>query len=291
MKFISFLLVLASFSSQSAPVEGFDKFKIDVKDPQRIIAINASTTEILFQLGVGKKIIAVDVGTKYPEEVKKLVDLGHPYRPSVEGIISLKPDLVIANEENLPGASLQQLRDAKINVLILEPSHLDADIGYARRVRMISKALDKEEAGEKEIERFNKKLKAVKEKISKNPVKYKVFFLYAHGIANGFIYGRNTGSHHLIEATGSSNAADFTEGTKPLTAEAMVQISPDAIFMLKRGWDTVGGIDGVLKMPGVALTKAGKAKRILQVDDTIRWIGPRFPDFVDELYEGLHKIK
>lgn len=112
--------------------------------------------------------------------------------------------------------------------------------------------------------------------------------LYSHGPGHANIYGRNTGSHLLIEAAGAINAADFTEGTKPLTSEAMVVSSPDSIIMLGRGMTAVGGVEGALKLPGVHLTTAGKEKKIFQVDDSIRWVGIRFPQFANELFDNIY---
>ncbi|RYZ91718.1 MAG: hemin ABC transporter substrate-binding protein, partial [Moraxellaceae bacterium] len=92
----------------------------------------------------------------------------------------------------------------------------------------------------------------------------------------------------LIRLSGGVNAASFTTGTKPLTAEAMVQASPDAIIMLGRGLKAVGGVEGALKLPGVMLTPAGRNKKIIQVDDSIRWVGPRFPQFASKLFDQTH---
>lgn len=282
-----FTLMLAS-AALAVDIKGQDGVTVKINNPKRIVTINPTTAEIIYALGEGNRIAGTDIGAKFSAVVEKLPKVGHPYRPSVEGIISLNPDLVIATEENLPTASVQQLRSAKISVLILENSAKDGAEGYKRRVMVIAKALEQEQKGKAEVARFEGRMKQIKAQIKPGAKKQRVFFLYAHGPAKGFIYGRNTGAHYLIEAAGAENAADFTEGTKDLTPEAMTRISPDAIIMLERALKGVGGVAGALKMPGVNLTPAGKNKRILQVDDSVRWIGPRFPDFAENLAKQLN---
>ncbi|AHI06502.1 periplasmic binding protein [Bdellovibrio bacteriovorus W] len=290
MKIIFALSIFISSPLFAATFTGVDGKKVVVSNPQRLVVINSSSVEIISALGKGEKIVGVDAGSQFPEEVtKKAQNLGHPYRPGAEGVISLKPDLVIANEENMPAATAEQIRSAKIQVLVLENSAKDGLEGLKRRVTLLGDVLEaKEKALElnKEIEADVAALQVEIKSLKKTP---KIFFLYAHGPGTAFIYGQATGSHYLIEAVGGKNSADFTTGTKPLTAEAMVQASPDVIIMLGRGLKAVGGVEGALKLSGVSLTPAGKNKAILQVDDSIRWIGPRFPGFAKELLQEMKK--
>lgn len=290
MKFILALSILFSSPLYAATFTGVDGKKVVVNNPQRLVVINSSSVEIISALGSGEKIVGVDAGSQFPEDItKKAQNLGHPYRPGAEGVISLKPDLVIANEENMPAATAEQIRSAKIQVLVLENSAKDGIDGLKRRVTLLGEVLNvKEKATElnQKIDSDVASLQAEIKTLKKTP---KIFFLYAHGPGTAFIYGKQTGSHYLIEAVGGLNSADFTTGTKPLTAEAMVQASPDVIIMLGRGLKAVGGVDGALKLSGVSLTPAGKNKAIIQVDDSIRWIGPRFPGFAKELLNEMKK--
>lgn len=281
-------LILLSFNfAKGAVVQGADNTEVSVKNPQRLVVINSSATETLFALGLGDRIVGTDAGSTYPAVAEKLPKVGHPYRPSAEGIISLKPDLVISTEDSLPPATAEQIRSAKIPVLVLEASDKSGVDGYKRRVRMLAKAFDIEAKAEKEIQRFELALKKI------NPTaegkSAKVFFLYAHGAASGRIYGTQTGPHYLIEAAGAHNAAESVEGVKDFTSEAMVKMQPDAILVLKRVSKNLGGAEGVLKLQGISLTPAGKNKRVIEIDDSVRWIGPRFPEFAQELNTALAK--
>lgn len=289
IRFSALFLLFLSFPLLAAPIIGYDHVQISVENPRRIVAINSTTTEIIFALGEGARIAGREDSVQFPEEAKRIPSVGHPYYPSVEGIISLKPDVVIGTEENLPPASVTQLRSAKVPVLILEPSDKDGIEGYKRRVRQIGELLQTQQKAEQEIARFDAVLQRVKQRVKHVPNPPKVFFFYAHGPANGYIYGNHTGPHYLIEAAGGKNAAESVEGIKSFTLEAMIKMEPDVILVLERVSKSLGGPDAIAKTAGIAQTPAGKNHRIIEMEETVRSIGPRFATFVEELSGKLEK--
>lgn len=286
--YLTGVLVFFSTSIFAKNFTGADGKKANIKSTERIVALNSTTFEIIEALGERQKVVGIDNGSILLESAKGLQSVGHPYRPSVEGIISLKPTLVIATQDSLPTESASQLRTAKIPVLILETSYKDGYEGLKRRVTLLGNVLQKDDVAKTLIQKIEKEVSDLQQKVQKLSQSKKVFFLYAHSPSDSSIYGKDTGSHFLIEQIGAKNAADFTTGVKPLTAEAMVQASPDAIIMMQRGLDAVGGVSGALKMSGVALTPAGKNKKIFVVDNTVRWIGPRFPEFANKLFKEIN---
>jgi iron complex transport system substrate-binding protein len=274
--------------AQAGPVKGMDGQTVDVPSPKRVVVLNSSLVEIVFGLGKGGTVAGTDITGAYPAEVAKLPKVGHPYQPSVEGIISLAPDLVIGAEENLTAAVAEQLRSAKLPVLIVENTSKHGIDGLLRRIDALAQLFNAAEAGQRMKQDITRRVGELAKKIAAEKKKPRVLFLYAHSPGEAFVYGTETGTHALIELAGGQNAADFTTGTKTLTAEGMVQASPDAIIMLYRGLEAVSGVEGAVKLPGVALTPAGKNKRILAVDNNVRWIGPRFPEFAEKLFPEIH---
>lgn len=262
-----------------------------VEVPRRVVALNTTNVEIIHALGKSPTLVGIDrsghmLGFSYLDEIE---DVGHPYQPNVEGIISLKPDLVLGNEENIEEKTAEQLRAGGIKVTILESSHKDGLEGLNRRITEVAKIFNEQEKGAQLIARVNADAKALQTKVATIKSKPKIFFLYAHGPGNAYITGTDSGADVLIKLAGGTNAADFTTGRAALTAEAMVQAAPDAIIMLGRGFKAVKGIDGALQLPGVMLTPAGKNRKLIKVDDSIRWVGPRFPEFASQLFDELHK--
>lgn len=274
-------LLLTSLAS-AATVRGADGTSVTVTSPRRVVALNATTVELIYRLGKQATIVGTDVTGTYP--TNQIPSVGHWAQLPAEGIISLKPDLVIGTADNfgMPGNAtvVQQLRAAGLKVLILPASDTGGLDGVKTRLSLLGQVYGVPGAASSLARGLDTTLQAVKANRPKVPPR--VIFLYAHSPNDGSIYGTDGGANDLITLAGGKNAAPFKD-TKALTAEALVAINPDAIVMLNRGLSSVGGVDGALRMPGVAQTNAGKHRRIYAVDDSIRWIGPRLPEFALKL--------
>ncbi|MFC3862584.1 ABC transporter substrate-binding protein [Deinococcus antarcticus] len=218
----------------------------------------------------------------YP--ANKIPSVGHWAQLPAEGIIALKPDLVIGTADNFAagknGTVVQQLRSAGVKVLVLPATDTGGLDGVKTRLNMLGQVYGVPNAAASLTRSFDTTMKSVQANKPKNAPK--VIFLYAHSPSDASIYGTDGGANELITLAGGRNIAPFKD-TKTLTAEALVAMNPDAIVMLERGLDGVGGVEGLLKMPGVAQTNAGKNKRFYTVDNSIRWIGPRLPEFALKL--------
>ncbi|WP_019010237.1 heme/hemin ABC transporter substrate-binding protein [Deinococcus aquatilis] len=262
----------------AATIKGADGVAVDVFNPRRVVALNGTTVELIYKLGKQNTIVGTDITGTFP--ANKIAQVGHWAQLPAEGIIALKPDLVIGTADNFAagknGVVVEQLRGAGVKVLVLPRSDTGGLDGVKSRLNLLSQVYGVPSAAASLGKTFDTTLQIVRNNRPK--VAPKVIFLYAHSASDASIYGTEGGANELIELAGGKNAAPFKE-TKTLTAEALVALNPDAIVMLKRGLDSVGGLNGVLKMPGVIQTNAGKNKRIYTVDDSIRWIGPRLPEF------------
>ncbi len=103
------------------------------------------------------------------------------------------------------------------------------------------------------------------------------------------VSGSGTSAHTMIQLAGAVNAVSGYENYKPLTAEALVAASPDVILMLTSGLESLGGVDGLLKTPGLALTPAGQNRRIVAMDGLyLLGFGPRTGKAVLELARKFH---
>lgn len=278
--------LLLSTTSFAAQIKGADGVTVDISNPRRVVALNATTVEMIYRLGKQSTIVGTDVTGTYPPN--KIPSVGHWAQLPAEGIISLKPDLVIGTADNFAagknGTVVQQLRAAGVKVLVLPATDTGGLNGVKTRLNMLGQVYNVPNAAASLTKSFDTTMKAVAANKPKNAPK--VIFLYAHSPSDASIYGTEGGADELITLAGGKNAAPFKD-TKALTAEALVAINPDAIIMLNRGLESVGGIDGLLKMPGVAQSNAGKNRRVYTVDNSIRWIGPRLPEFALKLAREL----
>nr|WP_157460632.1 ABC transporter substrate-binding protein [Deinococcus arboris] len=277
------LTALALLSAASAAsIKGADGVTVEVTNPKRVVALNATTVELIYRLGKQATIVGTDITGTYPPN--KIPSVGHWAQLPAEGIIALKPDVVIGTADNFAMPSnvktVEQLRAAGVKVLVLPASDRGGLDGVKARLNMLGQVYNVQSAATSLSKSFDTTMQAVKANQPKTAPK--VVFLYAHGPASGMLYGTDGGANELITLAGGKNAATFKD-TKELTAEALVAMNPDAIIMLTRGMEAVGNLDAVLKMPGVAQTNAGRNRRVYTVDDSVRWIGPRLPEFALKL--------
>jgi len=112
--------------------------RVEVRSIERIVSLDGITTEILFALGVGNKVVGRDDSSYYPPRVTQLPSVGYQFRLSAEGILSLRPTLVIGREDVRPPQVLEQLRAAGITV-VLVPTEATVE-GAKRKIRTVAQA-------------------------------------------------------------------------------------------------------------------------------------------------------
>jgi iron complex transport system substrate-binding protein len=117
-----------------------------------------------------------------------------------------------------------------------------------------------------------------------------VLFVYARGAGTLMVSGGGTSAAEMLRLAGATNAVQGFEGFRPLTAEAVVAARPDIVLLPSRGLASLGGVEAVLKLPGMALTPAGRARRVVALDDTLLLgFGPRLADAVEQLIHLLER--
>src|SRR5690606_4088682 len=118
--------------------------------------------------------------------------------------------------------------------------------------------------------------------------KPKILFIYARGARNLMVSGTATPLPSMIELAGAENAAAALTDCKHLTPEALLTTNPDVILMFEKGLQSIGGIDGLLKIEGISTTNAGKNKKVVTMDGQfLSGFGPRLGDAVVELHNKI----
>ena len=292
---LAVLLLLISSTAAAAPVEVTDAGgeSVVINSTDRIIGLNGSITEILFALGLDANIVGCDASSTYPKDVKKkLPSVGYQYRLNAEGILSLKPTLVIGREDVKPPQVVEQLRAAGVTVLLLkEPRTFNE---AKRRLRTIGKAVNRQERAEVLIAALEKQIEALESKLAgrDGQPKKKVLFLYLRGPQTAFVLGEGSAPGAMIEIVGAENAADKITDTKPMTAEAVIAAQPDVYVLFESGLKSIGGVEGLLKVPGLAQTPAGRNKRVVAMDGLyLSGFGPRCGRAALDLFRGIYEAE
>jgi iron complex transport system substrate-binding protein len=257
---------------------------------QRIVAIGGPVTEIVFALGRGDRVIAVDTSSVFPPDVTQLLQIGYQRTLSAEPILALAPDLVIVSGDAGPPSALAQLRAAGVHVEVI-PTAQTLDEA-ARRIVAVGAALHTETRARALAEHLRVEAQRARDRCciiagrdaSARTPTVKAALIYARGAGTVMLAGTGTPAVAMLEIAGARNAIGSFAGYKPISAEALVAAAPDVIVIPTRGLASLGGEAGVLALPGVGDTPAGRARRIVAIDDLLLLgFGPRLPAAIDEL--------
>ncbi|MFG2918706.1 hemin ABC transporter substrate-binding protein [Kitasatospora sp. NPDC048298] len=267
-----------------------DGRQVTVTSAERIIPLDGSLAELVFSLGLGPKVVARDVSTTF-RQAAALPVITQAHDVSAEGVLSLRPTVVLADRSTGPAEAIAQIRAAGVPLLVLDDAKELADVGP--RIDTVATALGVPDAGRQLRERTEQRIDAAKAAVPATGRHPRVAFLYLRGSASVYLLGGPaSGAGSLIEAAGGEDAgtaAGLTGDFTPLTSEALVKAAPDAILVMSKGLDSVGGVDGLLALPGVAQTPAGLDRRIVSIEDgQLLSYGPRTPQVLQEITAQLH---
>ncbi len=270
----------------------FGNKEIDGKKDIRIVCLSKQLTEYVFALGKGHDIVAVDLSSTYPDSAKLLKTVGYHRALAPEPIISLMPDLVIHSNDVGPDNVLPQIAKAGLHIkafggantidsakLLLK--ELGKFFGEDSKADSLVKVLD---AG---VVRAADTLKAMGIKDS-----LKVMIIH-FGLRNNNYFvmsGRNGVGDKMIRLAGCTPALYNGKGAREMSAEAVALANPDIIIATDFGYDRMGSMDKFISsVPGVALTNAGKNKRIVRFEEhDLIYFGPRTGDNIIKLIKLLH---
>lgn len=272
--------------------------EIEVTDTSRVLALSLSGTlgELVHAYGLSDQLVGRDVSTNFPgaDELPVVTKDGHSI--DAEGVLALNPSLIITDGSIGPTDVVLQMRDAGIPVVTVERA-VDAESTY-RTAQQVADALGIGDAAPGLISEIQQAIEdkeaEVQTLLPEDPEKLpRVAFLYVRGTAGIFyLFGEGSGIDSIIRSVGAVDVAEEIGwvGEKPMTEEALIAMDPDIIIVMTKGLESAGGVDGLLQaQPSIALTTAGKNRRIIDVDDSVLFAGgTRIPDVIDGLARAIY---
>jgi iron complex transport system substrate-binding protein len=270
-------------------VDNADGGTTTVADVSRIVSLNGDITEVIFALGLGDSVVATDTSATYPAAAAALPKIGYQRSLNAEGILSFSPTVVIGNVDAGPPPVIQQLRDASVPVVIL-PVETTRQAPMDK-IEAVATALGVPERGEALSAKTGRAIRKAEKLARRSSDEPRAVLLYLRGPTTQLIAGTGTGFDTMLRSAHATDAAAEAglEGFVPITAEGLVAAAPDVIVVTTSGLESVGGIDGLLQVPGVAQTPAGAAKSVLDYDDQkLLGGGPRTGAALRELVLDLH---
>lgn len=271
----------------AAAVAALSFFGAAAAQADRVVAVGGDVTEIVYALGQGSRLAGADESSMYPKEVSALPKVGYMRNLSAEGILSLKPTLVLAASQSGPAAVLEQLRDAKVKLVLIPGDESIA--GVLAKVDAIASALGVTEKAAPLKASIEKRMAAVDAGLKSVTTKTKAMFLLAQGPGGAMAAGKGTAADAMIGLAYGANVAAGFDGYKPLTPESAVALAPDVIVVAEHAVAMLGGLDKLKARPEIAITPAGRNGRIVVMDALLLLgFGPRTPEAVATLARVLH---
>lgn len=236
------------------------------ESPARLVSLNGSNTELLYALGLGEQMAGRDDSSIYPPAAMKLPSIGYQYQLNAEGILSLKPTLVIGRSDVKPPQVVEQVKAAGVRVeLVDEPLTFDEARERIIRLGDLTGRRDQATTLVAELDADLKLFKARQAELEGKPSP-KAVFIYLRGRTT-FVLGEETVPGKMLSLAGAKNAMPAVRKTAPVSAEALIAAQPELIVTFVHGLESAGGLETLLALPGVAQTPAGKNRRIIVMDD------------------------
>ena len=257
------------------------------EQPSRIVSLGGSVTEIVYALGQGDRLVARDTTSNYPPEANDLPDVGYIRRLSAEGVLSVDPDLILAEEGAGPPEVVAQLHQAGVPMVdVVEAPTVEA---IREKILTVGKALGTEPGAKALADKVMQDLKAALE----TPVATEKSVLFILSMQGGRIMasGHDTAADGMIRLVGATNAMEGFSGYKTVTGEAVIEAAPDVILMMDRSGDHAMADDDLFAHPAIATTPAGKNRAVIRMDG-MRLLGfsVRTPEAAQELIAALNGL-
>ncbi|MBX2804573.1 MAG: ABC transporter substrate-binding protein [Hyphomicrobiales bacterium] len=255
-------------------------------EPKRVVALGGEITEIVYQLGAQDQLVGRDTTSTYPEAANELPDVGYFRQLGAEGILSLKPDLILATAAAGPPEVLEQIASTGVQVEKLPSEHSAESL--LEKVARIAKVLEIPEAGDKLASSLRQQLDEASASIAAMGDKPKVLFIIGTGGGDVMAAGEETAANSLIKLAGAENVFADHKGYKTMSLESAAVAAPDAIALMEHTLKAMGGVDKIADHPALKLTPAAQTQRIVARDGTyLLSFGPRLPEAMTDFAKAI----
>jgi iron complex transport system substrate-binding protein len=252
-------------------------------DPQRVVALAESVTEIVFAVGRGDRLVGTTRFADYPQAALKLPRIGSYIQLDIERIAALRPDLCIGTRDGNPKAAIDRLDALGIPVYISNPMGIESILQSITEIGALMRA---EEAAAALVSELHRRIAAVTEVARRSDTHPTVFFQI--GVDPIVSAGRGTFIHELIEAAGGVNAAGEAAAYPKYSPEQLVRLAPDVVVIttMTQGADFDAVRREWLRWPRIPAVRDG---RVHVVDAAVfNRPAPRLIDGLEILARLIH---
>ncbi|MCE1118200.1 MULTISPECIES: heme/hemin ABC transporter substrate-binding protein [Pseudomonas] len=259
--------------------------------PQRWVSAGGALSEWISALGGEQRLVGVDTTSQHPESLKALPSIGYQRQLSAEGILSLRPDVLVGTEEMGPPPVLAQIRKAGVRVELFSSKAELAAVD--ENLKHLGALLGSEQQAATLASDYHRQLQGLQDKIKQAQASQQapgVLLLVGHAGAKPLIAGQGTAGDWLLRQAGARNLADH-QGYKNFSVEALAALDPDVVVFSDRALAGEAALQALIKEnPALAGSRAVRDKRLLSLDPTllVGGLGPRLPATLHELAASFY---
>jgi len=259
--------------------------------PQRWVSAGGAFSEWVVALGGESKLVGVDSTSQYPRSLHSLPGIGYQRALAAEGILALRPDILVGSNEMGPPPVLEQLKASGVRIELLSAK---ADVpALQQNLTTLGQLLGQQAQAQTLLSNYQQRLQqqaaVVKQARQQHPAP-RVLLLLNHSGGNLQVAGKDTLAAWMIEQAGGQSLGEHT-GYKPVSSEAMLALDPQVIVLAGSRLQGDAARAALLEQnPVLAQTRAGRDGRVLVIDPTllVGGLGPRVPDTLATLTAAFY---
>lgn len=254
--------------------------------PQRWVSAGGALSEWISALGGERRLVGVDTTSQHPESLKALPSVGYQRQLSAEGVLSLRPDVLVGTDEMGPPPVLAQIREAGVSVELFSSK---AELGAVdENLKHLGQLLGAEDRAAALAADYHQQLEVLHRSVKQAQASQAapgVLLLVGHAGGKPLIAGQGTSADWLLKQAGARNLADH-QGYKNFSIESLAALDPDVLVVSDRALSGDAALQALLKEnPALASARAVRDKRLVSLDPTllVGGLGPRLPATLAEL--------
>jgi len=227
---------------------------------ERVVSIGGDVTQIIYALDAQQQLVARDSTSLRPALATRLPDVGYMRQLNAEGILALKPTLVIASAQAKPSLVLQQIAQAGVRVVTVSGENSLQAI--PQKIITIGQALGHQTEAQALAQQVTQQIS----QLPQQTLPVKVLYIMANSGMKSMAAGKQTAADSAIRSAGLENAMGSVPHYQALSQEGVIAAAPDLVVVGEEGLQTIGGEQRLWQLPGLALTPAGQQHHLLVID-------------------------
>lgn len=262
--------------------------------PQRWVSAGGALSEWVSALGGESKLVGVDTTSQHPDSLRALPSIGYQRQLSAEGVLSLRPQILVGTEEMGPPPVLAQIRAAGVQVELF--SAAPSLTALQDNLRHLGQLLGTDDRARAMFEDYQQRLSRHGARVNEARLKQKtpgVLLLVGGAGGKPLIAGKDTAADWLLKQAGGHNLATHS-GYKPFSVETLASLNPEVLVFADRALRGEEARVALFKEnPILSSTRAARDGRVIELDPTllVGGLGPRLPQSLVTLTNAFYPVQ